>query len=261
MSFNMDFKNEYRKGKVKSIGKWILTAILCIAFIVVVAIPVILFIIGRPAGLFSPFSVDNDSVSKDSVDTIGPGYAVETRYIGGIGYPQVYEEPFKQTSFYVTNKELWERIPDVIPGITDTATGFMNTLMNSGYRAVAEDKNGYISSLLPYLSENYPYNEVESEGYSETAAEFVGNYADWMVENNVSMEANFITDTSLVYEDALMYVRGIVEYTVFSSDDERFPVTGQKQAMMMEVVLMRDGLDPSTYKVVDWYQLDLPESK
>lgn len=260
MSLHIDFKKEYKDNQKDSMLKWVGMILLALVMTAGVVYLVLFLITGEPIDFFkNKDKTDNSLIVGNDSDTVGPGYAVETKYIGGIGYSQVYEVPFQQTSFYTTNKVLWERIPDVMPTIADTATNFMDTLLNSGYRSIAEDKEGYINSLMPYLSERYPYNEIESEAYSETPEEFIGNYADYLIENEITMEAKFLTDTSLIYEDAFIYVRGIVEYTVFSSKDDAFPVTGQKQAMMTEVVLMRDGLDPSVYKVVDWYQLDMPE--
>jgi len=41
-------------------------------------------------------------------------YINEVYYTGGIGYPEVYDYPFRKTDWYITNKELHESNPELL---------------------------------------------------------------------------------------------------------------------------------------------------
>jgi hypothetical protein len=191
-------------------------------------------------------------------------YVSEVKYIGGIGYPEVYEQPFGTDDLYVTNKQLWQDNPDMIPLALDSAKTFMDKLINSGYREIYENQDMFVQNMLSYMDTDWNYDE-DSQG-GQTAEEYLNSYAEYMIDNQVSIEGEFISDTSLVYEDGLIYVRGMVEYEVFSSSDPNLEADGEKKVCMMEVALHQasdessgendDGTNLKEYRIVSFSELE-----
>ena len=230
--------------------------------IVIVILLLILFFAYRWYTAYTNQEVE--TVQKDETTTPDEpeedaAYINEVRYIGGIGYKEVYEEPFKKSDFYISNKDMWEEHPDIIPVVSETATDFMNKLLNTGYRKILDGKDAYVEDMVQYMDRDWIYNEDMVN--NQSSVEYMSEYADYMIDNEVSMKGNFITDTSLVYEDGLLYVRGMVEYAVYSSKDESMPADGVEKTIMMEVALHRDAEDATQYDVVSWGEIGAESSE
>lgn len=180
-------------------------------------------------------------------------YINEVMYIGGIGYKEVYETPFKKSEMYVTNKEMWENHPDSIPKALETAQRYADLMLNTGYREILDNEDVYVQKVLNCMDEEWYYNENEENGM--TCLQYAQEYAEQMIDKKLSMHCNFLSDTSLVYEDGLIFVRGIVEYEVYSSVDEEIPADGIKKTAIMEIAMHRSNDEPSEYDIVYFNQI------
>lgn len=180
-------------------------------------------------------------------------YVNETKYIGGIGYSEVYNVPFGKTSSYVSNKELWNKHPDIIENISNEATQFINLMVQTSYRDILDNQELHLHNVLQLMDRNWTYNTSEAEDV--ICEDYMRDICNTIIENKISLNGEFITDTSLVYEDNLIFVRGIVEYEVFSSKLEELPADGKKKHAMIEVVLHRDNEDLDNFSIIGWYKI------
>ena len=224
-----------------------------IIVMVIVLLVVIAFILWYKTSKF-----DTDTKSDEPKEAIsaegtpdGDGdYIDEVRYIGGIGYPEVYDVPFEKNDFYVSNKELWEinsEIPDKCVAAAEEFAGKMFNIKN--------DETSRIQSLKMCMDQEWFYEE-DFEGNGYLIDEYIQKWNDYVVDNDISMESSFVTDSSLVCENGLLYVRGILEYEVFSSTDARLVVKDGKQTVMMEIMMHRAMENMSEYDVVGFMIVD-----
>lgn len=231
-----------------------ITTILIIVFIVIAGI-----IIGKKfiSWIGTPTIIETESEITAPDDNSNPDlsatYVNETKYIGGIGYSEVYDTPFEKSSSYVSNKEFWEKHPDIIQQISDTAVKFMNLMVQTSYRDIIDNQEPHLHNLLQLMDRSWTYNTDTADDI--VCEDYMRTICNSIIENRISINGEFLTDTSLVYEDNLLFVRGIVEYEVFSSELEELPADGTKKHSMVEVVLHRDSEDLDNYSVVGWYSL------
>lgn len=196
----------------------------------------------------------DNTTPKDSEDLLA-SYVNETRYIGGIGYPIVYNIPFGKDEYYKTNKALWEEEEVDIDICVSTAQKFAETLFNSSYRTIQEDDDLYRATLLDLMDRDFFYEEDE-QGNGYTEWEYIEKIEKYITDNEIEMESKFKTDSSLVYADGyylihdIVYVRGMLEYEVFSSKGERLPVSKENQPKMLEITLHRNNENPNKYDVI-----------
>lgn len=193
-------------------------------------------------------------IPKNEEDIPDLPYVLETRYIGGIGYDEVYEYPFcKNEEIYKMNKQLWKDHPDRVTPICNTAKDFMNKLLNVSARDIV-NSDEYTDSLYALMDPDWRYDEDITEG-GYSVEEHLEQWKERIIDNNISIESTFLTDTSLVYVNGLYYVRGILEYTVYESEDPEIPI-GDKKAVMVEVALhisneVSDDFDVVRVEVMD----------
>ncbi len=237
-----------RKGK-RRIEKFDILAVAAIIVMIIVLVILGVLIYRSKDHIIELFNKKNETVVTEKEEDIPDlPYIKETKYIGGIGYPQVYEYPFEKTDIYKTNRKLWEDHPERITPICDTATEFMNRTFNFTARDIAKGTE-YTDSLYELMDPYWRYDEAEREG-GYSVEEHLQQWKERIVDNNISIEGEFLTDTSLVYVNSLYFVRGILEYTVYESDDKDIPVTDGKKAAMVEVQLHISNEEPDDFDVV-----------
>ena len=203
--------------------------------------------------------VDSNAIVSTEKEDLAADFVTETNYIGGIGHPEVYNVPFRKSDFYITNKELWKNSPDNVPVIVSTAQEFANKILNLGYRNINENRSAIQSELTAYLDPYWCYEDSEDEDIP--AEEYMDRYLNTIVDNKISMEGRFLTDTSLVYEDGMYVVRGIAEYEVFNSESPDLPASEDKNAVMVEITLTRNDEDPNKYDIIYWYDAEYLKKK
>lgn len=244
-----------QKNRKKIMGKAIANTF------IVVSVIIMGVIIGK--GFYkwinTPTSIEKETESaiynenNDFNPDLSATYVNETKYIGGIGYSEVYNVPFGKSSSYVSNKEFWNKHPDIIENISNKATQFMNLMIQTSYRNILDNQEPHLHNILQLMDRNWTYDTNKSEDV--LCEDYMREICNSIIENKISLNGEFITDTSLVYEDNLIFVRGIVEYEVFSSELEELPADGKKNHAMVEVILHRDNEDLDNYSIVGWYTI------
>lgn len=199
--------------------------------------------------------IENNTPEKKEGEDLLASYVNETKYIGGIGYPVVYNLPFGHDEYYKTNKQLWEEDVVDIEECVNTAKQFAEALFNSSYRKINENQDMYTATLADLMDRDFFYEE-DGTGNGYDYHSYIESFENYITENDIEMESTYLTDTSLVFADGyylihdLVHVRGILEYEVFSSKDERIPVTTEKTPIMLDIVMHRNNKQPGKYDVI-----------
>lgn len=145
-------------------------------------------------------------------------YVKETCYNGKVMDSSLYETPFKRTGNYISNMDLLQKYgTDFLTEKEDMACKYVKMLYNVNCNYLISDPNKYIKTFKDYYGDKVFFDDGDAE-YS------IDNYAEQLVDkyvtNNAQIEAEFITDKSLVfYDNGYTYVRGYLKYTVFSYTD------------------------------------------
>ncbi len=196
---------------------------------------------------------DKDKKQLSDNPDLNTGYVEETKYIGGIGYPEVYDKPFKKTDGYIMNKVFIEKYPAQAKSALASARGFIEAVFASDYRTIQEDPEGYAAEINKYLNPTAYYDEYEEENVL-VADEYASAITEYLEDHKIACEAKFLTDDSLVYEDGYTYVRGILELTLYNieGESEYFNFEkGKTQPIMVEIRLMRTDENPYDLRVYD----------
>ena len=197
-----------------------------VAVVAVIGLSIFLIIKNTNKTVEEPVSSQNEPLKDTSEEDLKQEYVLECKYTGGIGYPEVYEYPFKRTENYVSNKELWAKHPERIEACLKAAKDFAEEVFNVNYKEVEENRVAYEEELTALLDPEFVYNEDNTTGEVKLAADYAEVLADKIIENEYIVEAEFISDTSLVYEDVYNTVRGVLKYTVYSSKNDDIPADG-----------------------------------
>jgi len=225
-----------RKKKMQKDDKFTIVVVIITTLLMLGVFAVLYFTVPSIHNLISP---ETERIRReDKGDDLNSPYVTEVKYVGGIGYPEVYDYPFEKTEYYKSNKQLSKEHPDRIETILKTTNAYMDLLFNTSYRTILADEEAYINSLLEYMDENWLY-ETEEDSY--TAEQYAQKWAEFLIDNKVEMQTNFLTDSSLVCVNGIYYVRGILEYDVFSSLYEDLPVTEEMQHCIVEVQVHRSN--------------------
>lgn len=178
-------------------------------------------------------------------------YTNETCYTGKMeDYPELYAHPFKKTDVYVSNRELTELDPDRIKVCNDAATTFMNRFFNINYRDISSDESGYVISIMDGCAVD-AFIQLEDRDYP--LYDYVYDICDFALKNETQVEAEFITDSSLVYQDYYTYVRGMLKFTVFSCNSKDIGANiGEETLIPMEVALSDQN---GTYTICSFGQM------
>lgn len=161
-------------------------------------------------------------------------YTNETCYTGEMeDYPELYTHPFKKTDVYISNRELTEQDPDRIKTCSDAAVVFMNQFFNINYRDIASDESKYVSSAMDGCSMDA---YIRLDDGNILLYDYIYDICDSALKNETQVDAEFITDSSLVYQDFYTYVRGMLKLTVFSCDSTDIGAKiGEETMIPMEV--------------------------
>lgn len=189
---------------------------------------------------------------KDNPD-LATEYVNETKYIGGIGYPEVYKIPFKKTDNYIKNKEYVEKFPTQAAGAVANSKAYMAAVFSMDYREIQQDTQSYIDGLKKYLHDNLYYEDYADNGVF-VSEEYANATAEYLSEHEIACDVKFLTDESLVYEDGYVYVRGVLELTVYNNKDESKYFGYEKGVMtpvIIEVRLVRADENPEDMRVFD----------
>ncbi len=198
----------------------------------------------------------DDTVITATADAKKDGkvdYIAETNYKGHLSqFPELYEIPFGRTDSYICNKDFFKEHRDVFDEYKSDATAFIETLFNVNYREVAADQMGFISDVM----QNGDYETLITKNFGSDKEEtlylydYIEEFSEYFIQNQVEMEAKFYTDDSLVYNDFFTFVRGELVFTIYSSEDSESDYkVGEEYQIPIDVAMQRSPSDPSNRTV------------
>ena len=186
-------------------------------------------------------------------------YVAETCYNGAsVVDPYLYETPFQKTNKYISNKRLIEKMGEgFLDDKTSLACEYVKCLYDINSNDIIADPNTFINTFSSYFDETVTFSTDEADVTREYYAE---SLADKYVKNKAQIDANFITDKSLVfYDNGVVYVRGYIEYTVNAYTDlEEIRIElrnpeltlGTTYYVVTHVMLVPSVKDSSQYKIL-----------
>lgn len=169
------------------------------------------------------------------------GYRSETTYDGTGDFDEaVYDIPFNTDRFgmqvrkevkYVNNIEYVKK-----NGIEKTkkldafAKDYMEKLFNTGYRTLTESKDSYVKEIADKTQ-----LMMDPEAFTTLFVheEDIEEFAEVIVDNKIQCEAEFKTDSSLVYTDFLTTVRGELVIKAYGEDS--------REISLYRIPLTKDG--------------------
>lgn len=142
-------------------------------------------------------------------------YRAETSYDGsGTASADVYAYPFdKGHGYYVSNlkyiAEDNDQFHTAYKAYTAAAQNFLTTICGTGYRSVSSDKDKFKQSVIKELPVGDPMNGYLADDYADMLT-------SWIEDNELQADVTFKTDTSLLYKDAYVYLRGELDVTSYN---------------------------------------------
>lgn len=184
----------------------------------------------------SKLGVDkSEIITSDKTDIKDTTYLLETTYSGADVPIELYDVPFQKTEYYISNKDFSDTLSKKssdAQAYIDTATACTGTLFGNNYTDILSDQDAFTADL----SEYFAGDEYMFGAYTD---EMINSILEAYVDNKLEVTASFITDGSLVYNDILYYLRGVVEITVRGGDAAAYEqVFGIKTAKNQKVRLM-----------------------
>lgn len=184
----------------------------------------------------SPLNITLNKKTYEKEEIPDHGYRSETTYDGTGEFDEaVYDIPFsgklgeleEEANAYVSNVE-WvkEYTAPVASPYLQSAEVFFKLFL-PGYRTIEEDKEKYKTEILKLV---YTDNGSLTRFFHD---EDFDVFADWLIKNKVQVNAEFKTDSSLIWMDGYTYVRGELDIESFSCDTS--------QEILRHMPLDRDG--------------------
>ncbi len=246
-------------------GKEKLTTVVAVALpLAVIAVVAVMIIMlsksgGNNAGAGA---AANETEKAIPADPERMKYASETNYTGEMGkYPELYSTPFKKTEAYISNKEFTKQKGFLIPILKDEAKVFFDKMLNTDVKTMAENKTLFMTELLQMYDRNSK-RMTEEKGEDgiplfEKNTDRIHRIVDYMIDNNVKMDASFVTDDSLVYQDLYYFVRGELIFTVYNSDDRDSEYEkGKEYHVPLDVAFTDSKEEPGQILVHSFADLD-----
>ncbi len=201
-------------------------------------------------------------IEKDTDNTNTPDYTVETNYTGKLArYPELYQIPFKKTSEYICNKDYSKTHKKLFEICEMEATSFVENLFNVNYRDIASDRDSFYVNVMQsaeydgFITKDFDTDNPQTMLFKE----YINEWIDYFIENQVQMEAEFYTDDSLVYSDYYTFVRGEIVFTIYDNKDTscKYEV-GKEYSFPLEVALAPSYDDYTFYVIRSFGRADDP---
>lgn len=151
---------------------------------------------------------ENQIIKSDKDKIEDTNYILETNYKGNNMPVELYDTEFKKSKYYISNKEFLEVLNKKKTNAQkyiDSAKDFTSTIFGNNYNDILADQDTFSESLDGFL--------VGSEYFESEKSDLADNIMQAYVDNKLEMTAVFETDESLIYNDVLYYIRGVVEIT------------------------------------------------
>ena len=177
-------------------------------------------------------------------------YRAETSYDGsGAANADVYAYPFdKGHGYYISNLDYIAEDNDqfhaAYNAYSAAAQTFLKTICGTGYRSVSSDKNKFMQEVIKELPVGDPMDGYMSEDYAD-------KMASWITDNELQTDVKFITDTSLLYKDVYVYLRGELDVTSYNckkgaDSSEIYPVgldMSHDGKYVVDIMMLYDSYD------------------
>ena len=178
---------------------------------------------------------ETDIISSDKENIEDTTYILETNYNGADVPIELYDVPFQKTDYYVSNKEFSDMLgkkTDGAESYIDTATACTEVLFGNNYTDILNDQDSFTNALETYFASDEYMFDIETD-------DMISSLLEAYVDGKLEVTATFTTDDSLIYNDILYYLRGVVEVTVRNGNAKDYEnILGIKTAMNQTVKLM-----------------------
>lgn len=155
----------------------------------------------------------------------GDNHADETIYAGETYVPEIlYVPAFKDSeSTYTSNKELYEELgTDGLDAVSGIVEDFWRGVLGMKYRD--ENIADTVKALKGSIAQGCVLGETDSE-YESSGEDIISMLTDMAISNHVSMNGDYISDSSLIYSNSIKTgsytVRSIIRFTVVEADDTK----------------------------------------
>ena len=184
----------------------------------------------------SKLGVDkSEIIISDKTDIKDTTYLLETTYSGADVPIELYDVPFQKTEYYISNKDFSDTLSKKssdAQAYIDTATACTDVLFGNNYTDILSDQDAFTETLTEYFAGD----EYIINAYTD---EIINSVLEAYADNKLEVTADFTTDSSLIYNEVLYYLRGVVGITVRNGDATAYEqVFGIKTAKNKKVQLM-----------------------
>ena len=244
--------------KKNSSYKSIAVKILCLG--VIAGIVAFLFLLGylliNSRNELEPIEDERNVYKASEEDMKRHPYLAETNFHGEFDDLSLFDYPFRRSDSYISNKDLDQE--ELCEVLSQRATDYVEGMLNVNYRDLAADPQSYLENLSRNcVMDIQIMTDLTDEGGGEIISreEYLEDCIDYFVQNRVSMDASFMTSTSLVWKDDYYFCRGMIELTVNTADSlkefgEEIALGEPKKFMVELAFRLSDvafGEDPSDY--------------
>ena len=187
----------------------------------------------------SPLNITLNKKTYEKEEIPDHGYRSETTYDGTGEFDEaVYDIPFngklgsteteEQIGSYTNNIEWIKKYSkkDAETNVAIAKLFWKRFLVKP--REIEKDRDSYLKNILELM-----YIDNESQTTLFFHDDDFRIFADWLVKNNVQVDAEFKSDSSLVWTDGYTYVRGELDIASYNCDTE--------QELFRHLPLHRDG--------------------
>lgn len=172
----------------------------------------------------------NDNTANSSAEVTADGVAViankpadntpymlDTTYAGADVPGALYDYPFQKSELYVKNKDLVKDMDsEEIRNYIISATDYFDAIFGRNYHSILEDQDDFKESIVNlYDTDTFFENEEES-----TTTDYADDLMQWYVDNEIEINADFVSDSSLLYKDTYYYLRGALTLTLQNGDPQ-----------------------------------------
>lgn len=222
-----------------------------VAVVVVVGAGIVIYHSTSPAQTEAEKAAEeeNTRIRKNKEKVQKAKYVNETDYDGGDVPYQLYDYPFDLTeNGYRSNKDLSDSMDqDEMQKYLDYATDYCSTVFGGDYVSVIKDTEAYQDSVAEFYGGS---GIVTGNADEETEAlDFINALTEMYVDNKLTIEAEYKTDHSLLYQENYnYYIRGVLILTISSTDgmegevceplQDMFGITakyGEETAVMVDI--------------------------
>lgn len=146
-------------------------------------------------------------------------YITETAYDGSKElHPALFSIPFKKSEYYICNKDLIKNMSkEKLKKISKRSEYIAEELFNINSADVSASYDEKEQTYKNFFQLSGTYMNDDGEWYDVKG--FIADYLKTAAESGLEIKSDFDTDFCLVYQDAVYYVRGMLNLEVINVKD------------------------------------------